>query len=164
MGRGGGRVLLVYLSCSPHETLWFHGTGFFWSPLGTVLVHTGIHLGSFSNTEPDEGGKVTSPAQLPNLILPISSSPLFPNLLQTVFREWSSIYNRQFLLFIYFLQSKFGLEKPKLWRFCSFPVSVHTPSHLYNLRLWLVGVSDWRTCNLQLPPVCTRKTGVFILI
>ena len=65
-----------------------------------------------------------------------------PNLPQTVFREGSSIYNRQFLLktgliwlfkhgsrsivsltfekyFLFcFLQSKFGLEKLKLCRFC----------------------------------------------
>ena len=47
--------------------------------------------------EPDEGGKATSPTQLPNLIYLFAAMRVLiglPILPQTVFREWSSVYDR----------------------------------------------------------------------
>ena len=75
--------------CSCHLTLWRS----FRAP---------FLLRKFVLNRCKEGGEATSPSQLPNLILPIfgGSCPKrgLPNLPQTVFREGSSICNRQFLL------------------------------------------------------------------
>ena len=51
-----------------------------------------------TNAALNEGGKATSPPQLPNLILRVHVPRGLRNLPQTVFWEGSSIYNRQFLL------------------------------------------------------------------
>ena len=119
----------------------------------------------------NEWGKATSPAQLPYRILPIcgsarpnrASEPLPNNLPGNIFRFfivnfyfkqtisniWAqysiySILNIFIIFFLFFLQSKFGLEKRKLWRFCLISSFCSLPSPLplcINLRLWLVSFS-----------------------
>ena len=134
---------------------------------------------------PKEEGKATSPAQLPNHVLPICGGTRPHRLPQAVFREWFCVCIRQFLLktglirlfkhgstsivsltseyFYFFFTMKVWTGKSFIFRFSS---SFH--SQLYEFASVVIQVRSSSAAmimvTLQFLPVCRRKTKFFMFI
>ena len=129
--------------------------------------------------------KSTSPAQLPNHVLPICGGTRPHRLPQAVFREWFCVCIRQFLLktglirsfkhgstsivsltleyFYFFFTMKVWTGKSFIFRFSS---SFH--SQLYEFASVVIQVRSSSAAmimvTLQFLPVCRRKTKFFMFI